>query len=144
MFRDKFWLSLLLTIPTLVWGHMLQKALGYTAPGLPGSHWIPAVFGTAVFLYGGRPFLQGARRELADRAPGMMTLIALAITVAFVFSVGVTLGFRGMPLWEGLATLVTIMLLGHWLEMRSIAQAGGALSELARLLPSTAERVAGR
>ncbi|MEA2724587.1 MAG: P-type Cu2+ transporter, partial [Gemmatimonadales bacterium] len=141
MFRDKFWISLLLTIPTLIWGHMLQRAFGYAPPGIPGARWIPAVFGTAVFLYGGRPFIQGAVRELRDRLPGMMTLIALAITVAFVFSAAVTLGYPGMPLWEELATLVTIMLLGHWLEMRSIMQAQGALAELAKLLPDTATRV---
>src|SRR5215472_19099355 len=123
MFRDKFLVSLLLTIPTLIWGHMLQRAFGYTAPHIAGSEWIPAIFGTAVFVYGGRVFIQGAIRELKDRLPGMMTLIALAISVAFVFSVLVTLGFPGMPLWEELATLVTIMLLGHWIEMRSISQA---------------------
>lgn len=143
MFRDKFWITLLLTLPTLVWGHMLQNALGYTAPQLPGSRWIPAVFGTAVFFYGGTPFLQGAVREIRDRLPGMMTLIALAIMVAFAFSVAVLLGFPGMPLWEELATLVTIMLLGHWLEMRSVSQAEGALGELAKLLPSTAVRAIG-
>jgi Cu2+-exporting ATPase len=141
MFRDKFWISLLLTIPTLIWGHMLQQAFGYTPPALPGARWIPAVFGTAVFLYGGWPFIQGAMRELRDRLPGMMTLIGLAITVAFGFSAAVTLGYPGMPLWEELATLVTIMLLGHWLEMRSIMQAQGALAELAKLLPNTATRV---
>ncbi|HJR68041.1 MAG TPA: heavy metal translocating P-type ATPase, partial [Gemmatimonadaceae bacterium] len=143
MFRDKFWVSLLLTLPTLVWGHMLQSALGYTAPHFPGSMWIPPLFGTAVFLYGGLVFIQGAIRELEDRLPGMMTLIALAITVAFLFSAVVTLGYPGMPLWEELATLVTIMLLGHWVEMRSIMQAQGALNELAKLLPSTATRVIG-
>jgi Cu2+-exporting ATPase len=143
MFRDKFWVTLALTLPTLVWGHMLQRALGYTAPRFPGSTWIPPVFGTAVFAYGGWPFLQGAVRELKDRLPGMMTLIALAISVAFVFSAVVTLGYPGMPLWEELSTLVTIMLLGHWIEMRSISQAQGALRELARLLPSTATRVVG-
>ncbi len=131
MFRDKFWISLLLTLPTLVWGHMLQRALGYTAPEFPGSHWIPALFGTAVFAYGGTPFLRGAGRELKDRLPGMMTLISLALAVAFVFSAAVTLGYPGMPLWEELATLVTIMLLGHWIEMRSISQAQGAQQELA-------------
>ena len=143
MFRDKFGIALLLTIPTLVWGHMLQRALGYTAPSFPGARWIPALFGTAVFVYGGWPFMQGAARELRDRMPGMMTLIALAISVAFAFSAAVTLGFPGMPLWEELATLVTIMLLGHWIEMRSISQAQGALGELARLLPDTATRVHG-
>jgi P-type Cu2+ transporter len=141
MFRDKFWISFLLTIPTLIWGHMLQRALGYRPPPIPGARWIPAVFGTAVFVYGGWPFIQGAVRELRDRLPGMMTLIALAITVAFVFSAAVALGYPGMPLWEELATLVTIMLLGHWIEMRSVTQAEGALTELAKLLPSTAERV---
>ena len=143
MFRDKFWISLALTIPTLIWGHMLQSALDYTAPNFPGSMYIPAVFGTAVFAYGGLPFIQGAIRELKDRLPGMMTLIALAISVAFVFSAVVALGFPGMPLWEELATLVTIMLLGHWIEMRSISQAQGALRELAKLLPSTAVRLVG-
>ena len=142
-FRDKFWISLLLTFPTLIWGHMLQDAVGYTAPAFPGSHWIPPVSGTAVFIYGGWVFVQGAMRELRDRLPGMMTLIALAISVAFMFSVVVTLGYPGMPLWEELATLVTIMLLGHWLEMRSIAQAEGALKQLTKLLPNTATRVEG-
>lgn len=141
MFRDRFWISLALTIPTLFWGHMLPRALGFTPPALPGSHLIPALFGTAVFLYGGQPFLAGAVAELRTRKPGMMTLIALAILVAFVFSAAVTLGFPGMPLWEELATLVTIMLLGHWIEMRSIAQAKGALNELARLLPDMATRL---
>jgi P-type Cu2+ transporter len=143
MFRDRFWISLVLTLPTLVWGHMLQGALGYNAPTLPGAHWIPAVFGTAVFVYGGIPFLRGGIEELKHRLPGMMTLISLAILVAFLFSAAVTLGFPGMPLWEELATLVTIMLLGHWIEMRSISQAQGALKELAKLLPNTAVRFVG-
>ena len=126
MFRDKFWISLALTLPTLVWGHMLPRALGYTPPHCPAQQWVAPVFGTAVFLYGGLVFLQGAWRELRARLPGMMTLIGLAISVAFVFSAAVTLGYPGMPLWEELATLVTIMLLGHWIEMRSISQAQGA------------------
>jgi Cu2+-exporting ATPase len=141
MFRDRFWVSLALTLPTLVWGHMLPRALGYTPPDVPAQQWIAPVLGTAVFLYGGLVFLQGAWRELRLRLPGMMTLIALAISVAFVFSAAVTLGYPGMPLWEELATLVTIMLLGHWIEMRSISQAQGALQELAKLLPSTVARV---
>jgi len=120
---------------------MFQSAFGVHAPAFPGSRWIPAAFGTAVFAYGGWPFLQGAWREVRDRLPGMMTLIALAISVAFVFSAAVTLGYPGLPLWEELATLVTIMLLGHWLEMRSITQAQGALGELAKLLPDLATRV---
>jgi Cu2+-exporting ATPase len=143
MFRDKFWISLALTVPTLVWGHMLPRVLGYTPPNVPGHRWIAPVFGTAVFLYGGLVFLQGASRELRARLPGMMTLIGLAISVAFVFSAAVTLGYPGMPLWEELATLVTIMLLGHWIEMRSISQAQGAIRELAKLLPNTAFRVRG-
>src|SRR3954469_19025942 len=143
MFRDRFWISLLLTIPTLVWGHMLQRAFMFQPPHFSGAEWIPAIFGTAVFIYGGTPFMKGGISELRDHAPGMMTLITLAITVAFVFSVAVTLGFPGMPLWEELATLVTIMLLGHWIEMRSINQAQGALRELAKLLPNVASRVTG-
>lgn len=143
MFRDKFWITLALTVPTVVWGHMLMSLTGWHAPRFPGSQWIPPVFGTAVFLYGGIVFLRGAVQELKDRLPGMMTLISLAITVAFVFSAAVTLGFPGMPLWEELATLVTIMVLGHWIEMRSISQAQGALKELAKLLPNTAVRVVG-
>jgi P-type Cu2+ transporter len=143
MFRDRFWFSLALTIPTLVWGHMLQSVTGYIAPQFPGSMYLPAVFGTAVFLYGGQPFIKGALQEIRDRLPGMMTLIALAISVAFLFSAVVTLGYPGMPLWEELATLVTIMLLGHWIEMRSISQAQGALRELAKLLPSEATRIVG-
>lgn len=105
--------------------------------------WIPPVFGTIVFGYGGWVFIEGAARELRARLPGMMTLIAFAISVAFVFSAAVTLGSPGMPLWEELSTLVTIMLLGHWVEMRSIMQAQGALKELAKLLPDTAVRIVG-
>lgn len=140
-FRDRFWISLLLTLPTIVFGHMLAELTAYQPPHFAGSEWIAPLFGTLVFIYGGRVFLQGAWGELRARQPGMMTLIALAITVAFVFSIAVLLGFPGMPLWEELATLITIMLLGHWLEMRSIEQASGALDALAKLLPATATRV---
>jgi Cu2+-exporting ATPase len=143
MFRDRFWITLALTVPTLVWSHMIQGWLRFTAPSFPGSDYIPAVFGTAVYLYGGWVFLAGGIRELRDRLPGMMTLISLAISVAFVFSLAVTLGYPGDPLWWELATLVTIMLLGHWIEMRSIFQASGALRELAKLLPSSAQRLVG-
>ena len=143
MFRTRFWVSLVLTAPTLALGHMIPSALGLEPASFRGSAWIPPILGTLVFAYGGRPFLQGAIRELRDRLPGMMTLIALAISVAFVFSVAVTIGYPGMPLWEELATLVTVMLLGHWVEMRSILQAQGALKELAKLLPRTAVRIAG-
>jgi Cu2+-exporting ATPase len=143
MFRDRFWLSLVLTIPVLVWSPDLQEWLGYEAPSFPGSDLIPALLGTIVFVYGGTVFLRGAVRELRDRQPGMMTLIAMAITVAFVTSWAATLGVFEVEIWWELATLITIMLLGHWLEMRSIAQARGALSALAELLPDTAERLVG-
>ncbi len=141
MFRDKFWLSLALTIPVILWSRDPQAWLHYLAPVFPGSAWIPAVFGTVVFAYGGLVFLRGARGELVDRRPGMMTLISLAIVVSFFTSWAGTLGWFSVEIWWELATLITIMLLGHWLEMRSIAQAQGALSALAALLPDTAERV---
>jgi P-type Cu2+ transporter len=141
MFRTRFWVALVLTIPTVLWGHMLPSATGWHAPAFPGSTWVAPFFGLVVFVYGGTPFVKGAVRELRDRLPGMMTLIALAIGVAFLFSVAVTIGYPGMPLWEELSTLVTVMLLGHWIEMRSISQARGALKELAKLLPSNAARI---
>ncbi len=143
MFRDRFWLSLALTIPVLIWSGDPQHWLGYTAPTFPGSALIPPVFGTAIFLYGGLVFLRAGRRELADRQPGMMTLISLAISVAFVTSWAGTLGLFDVEIWWELATLITIMLLGHWLEMRSITQAQGALAALAALLPDSAERIHG-
>jgi P-type Cu2+ transporter len=141
MFRDRFWLSLVLTLPVLFWSSDLQEWVGYAAPVFPGSEYIPAVLGTIVFLYGGLVFLRGAVGELRDRQPGMMTLISLAIVVAFVTSWAGTLRLFEVEIWWELATLITIMLLGHWLEMRSIAQAQGALAALAALLPDTAERV---
>jgi Cu2+-exporting ATPase len=141
MFRQRFWVALLLTIPSMVWGEMIPHLFRFTPPSFPGSRWIPLVFGSAVFFYGGWVFLQGAWRELRDRQPGMMTLISLAISVAFVFSVAVSVGATGTPLWWELSSLVTIMLLGHWMEMRSISQAQGALKELAKLLPNTATRI---
>lgn len=143
MFRSKFWISLALTIPAVIWGHMLPHLLGYTPPAFPGSHWVAPLFGAVVFFYGGWVFLQGAVRELKDRLPGMMTLISLAITVAFLFSFAVLLGYPGTPLWEEVATLVTVMLLGHWIEMKSIMQAQGALRELVKLLPRVATIVEG-
>ncbi len=142
MFRDRFWISAMLTVPAVIWSGHIEMLLHYRAPAVPGANWIPAVFGTLVFLYGGRAFLQGAWRELRARLPGMMTLISLAITVAFVFSWIVELKLiRADALWWELATLVTIMLLGHWIEMRSIQRAEGALHELAKLLPATATRI---
>ena len=141
MFRDKFWLSLALTIPVLIWSPDIEAWFGFTAPSFPGSEFIPAILGTIVFLYGGLVFVRGAQRELADRQPGMMTLISMAIVVAFVISWIGTLGLLEVEVWWELSSLIVIMLLGHWLEMRSITQAQGALQALAELLPDTAERV---
>lgn len=139
MFRQKFWLNLLLTVPTLLFSGVIQKWLGFNI-NFVGSEYIPAIFGTAIFLYGGLIFLKSARGEIAARRPGMMTLISMAISVAFGYSLLITLGLvDGMDFWWELATLVTIMLLGHWLEMRSVQSAQGALDELAKLLPDEAE-----
>jgi len=141
MFRRRFWVSLALSIPVLLYSPMIQDWLGFGMPEFPGSQWIAALFSTAVFLYGGLPFLQLARPELRDGQPGMMTLISMAISVAFVYSLG-ALFLPGQEafFWE-LVTLIDIMLLGHWIEMRSVRQASGALKELARLMPDTAERI---
>src|SRR5271154_2002826 len=143
MFRDKFWLSFSLTIPVVVWSSDVQHWFGYTAPSFPGSKLVPAVLGTGVFIYGGLVFIRGARRELADHKPGMMTLISLAIIVAFGTSLAAAFGLFEIDVWWELASLITIMVLGHWLEMRAISQARGALNALAALLPDTAERVTG-
>ncbi|MEO6059481.1 MAG: heavy metal translocating P-type ATPase [Candidatus Limnocylindria bacterium] len=141
VFRRQFWVVLLLTVPVVFWSAEVQMWLGYTAQTFLGSEWIPAALGTVVFAYGGRVFLVGARTELSDRLPGMMTLISLAIVVAFAASWAATLGVFAVDVWWELATLITVMSLGHWLEMRSIMQAQGALNALAELLPDTAERV---
>ena len=141
MFRDKFWLSFALTIPVIFWSQDPQKWLGYAAPTFAGSDLIPPILGTIVFIYGGLVFLRGAGGELATRQPAMMTLISLAIVVAFITSWAGTLRLFDIEIWWELSSLIVIMLLGHWLEMRSIAQARGALAALAALLPDTAERV---
>src|SRR6266403_144431 len=143
MFRDKFWLSLALTIPVVFWSDDVQHWLGYTAPSFPGSGFIPAILGTAVFVYGGLVFIRGAWGELADHKPGMMTLISLGIIAAFGTSLAAIFGFLNIDVWWELTSLITIRLLGHWLEMRAISQARGALNALAALLPDTAERVKG-
>ena len=141
MFKQKFWLSLLLTLPTLLFSHTVQSWLGFDLM-FPGSEYIPAVFGAVIFFYGGLVFLKSAKAELAAKQPGMMTLISMAITVAFIYSALVTLKLvTGMDFWWELATLVTIMLLGHWLEMASVENAQGALNELAKLLPDEAELI---
>jgi Cu2+-exporting ATPase len=141
VFRRQFWIVLALTIPVVIWSEEVQEWLGYEAPSFPGSEWIPAVLGTVIFVYGGWVFLRGAATELRDRQPGMMTLISLAIVVSFVASWAATLGAFEVDVWWELATLITVMSLGHWIEMRSIAQAQGALSALAELLPDTAQRI---
>jgi Cu2+-exporting ATPase len=143
MFRDKFWLSFTLTIPIVFWSPDVQHWLGYTAPSFPGAKFIPAILGTIVFLYGGLVFIRGAWSELAERKPGMMTLISLAIVVAFGTSLAATFGLFEIDVWWEVASLITVMVLGHWLEMRAISRARGALDALAALLPDTAERVTG-
>jgi len=141
VFRDKFWLCLALTVPVVFWSSEVQHWLGYRAPTFAGSQFIPAILGTVIFLYGGSVFIQGARHELAAREPGMMTLISLGIVVAFAASLASTLGVFEVDVWWELSTLISVMLLGHWLEMKAIAQARGALDALAALLPDTAERI---
>ncbi len=141
MFRDRFWLSLILTLPVVFYSTMVQEWFGYAAPSFPGSDWIAPVLGTVIFVYGGTPFLKGAVAEARDRQPGMMLLIGMAISVAFVASAATTSGWFDLEFWWELAALITIMLLGHWMEMRAIGQARGALAALADLLPDEAERV---
>lgn len=141
LFRRRFWGSLILSIPVLLYSPALQRWLGFRGPEFPGSDWIPLAFAVVVFIYGGVPFLRMAVPELRNRQPGMMMLISLAITVALVYSVWAQLARVEEGFFWELVTLIDIMLLGHWLEMRSIRQASGALTELARLLPDTAERL---
>ncbi|HEU4746845.1 MAG TPA: copper-translocating P-type ATPase [Anaerolineales bacterium] len=141
MFRVRFWWSLLLSIPVLLYSEMIQMWLGFTPSAFPFSAWIPFVFSVIIFAYGGVPFLQMAIPELQERKPGMMTLISLAISVAFIYSVAAQFLSLGEGFFWELVTLIDIMLLGHWLEMRSVRQASGALNELAKLMPDTAERI---
>jgi Cu2+-exporting ATPase len=143
IFRRTFWLSLILTVPTLVFSTGLQDILGLTGPRFPGSQYIPALFGVAIFLYGGLVFLKGGIAEIRAKQPGMMLLISLAIVVALGYSLAVTLGLPGMDFWWELATLITIMLLGHWIEMSAVMGAQDALGELAKLLPDEADLVHG-
>ena len=140
MFRQKFWLSLLLTLPIVATSQMVMDWFGYTLD-FPGMSWVGPVLGSFVFFYGGWPFLVGGVREARDRTPGMMLLISMAITVAYVASLATSLGAFDLDFWWELAALVTIMLLGHWQEMRAIGQAQGALAALAALLPDDADRV---
>ncbi|MDY6762030.1 MAG: copper-translocating P-type ATPase [Candidatus Nanohaloarchaea archaeon] len=141
MFRRKFWVSLALSVPVLAYSPTLQRWLNFSVPAFPGSEWVAPFFSVIIFAYGGLPFLRMARGEAEDRRPGMMMLISLAITVAFIYSLAsLLLPSTSSFFWE-LVTLVDVMLLGHWIEMRSIRQASGALDELAELMPETAERI---
>ncbi len=141
VFLQKFWASLLLTIVVVLYSPLPQKLFGWQAPVFAGSSLIPLIFGSIVFFYGGWVFLIGAGREIKHRLPGMMTLIALAISAAYLFSLAVTLLNQGETLFWELTTLITIMLLGHYLEMRAVAGTQNALAELAKLIPNTAEVV---
>ncbi|MHA7241526.1 copper-translocating P-type ATPase [Arthrobacter sp. TMS1-12-1] len=145
MFKNKFWLSLVLAIPVVAFSHMFTMLFGYMPPEFPGSTWIAPILGTVIFVYGGAPFLKGGVTELKSRQPGMMLLIAMAISVAFIASWVTTLriGEFDLDFWWELALLVVIMLLGHWMEMRALGSAAGALDALAALLPDEADRVTG-
>ena len=143
MFRDRFWLSLALTAPVLYFSEQFQAWFGYSAVTFPLSGWINPVLGTVLFFYGGWPFLRGAVRELRARQPAMMMLISLAISVAYFYSMAVVLGLSGKPFFWELATLIVIMLLGHWMEMASVQSAGKALEHLASLVPHEAHKLEG-
>ncbi|MEQ8438648.1 MAG: copper-translocating P-type ATPase [Ilumatobacter fluminis] len=140
MFRRLFWWNLLLAIPVIVFSHMIQDWFGYSIDGA-WAEWVPPVIGTVVYVWGGQPFLKGAVDEVRSRQPGMMLLIALAITVAYGASLASSLGWGDLDFWWELAALIVIMLLGHWQEMKAIGQAQGALAALAELLPDRAERI---
>jgi P-type Cu2+ transporter len=140
-FRDRFWWSLALTVPVVAYSEMVQEWLGFTPPQFPGSQWVAPVLGTVVFLYGGWPFLEGGLAEARARQPGMMLLISLAILVGFGASAASALGLFDLEFWWELALLIVIMLLGHWLEMRALGQASGALDALAALLPDEADLI---
>lgn len=144
-FRRLFWIMLALAVPTVLLSPMFATVLGYDLPDVPGLTWVSPVLGTVIYVWGGWPFLAGAVSELKARKPGMMLLIGMAITVAFLASWGATLGVLSHELefWWELALLVVIMLLGHWIEMRSLAQTSSALDSLAALLPDEAERIDG-
>src|SRR5690625_260644 len=142
-FRRLFWINLVLAVPVVGFSPMFATLLGYETPGFPGAMWIAPILGTVMYVWGGRPFLTGAFSEIRSRAPGMMLLIGLGITVAFLASWGAAVGLLDSQLefWWELALLIVIMLLGHWIEMRSLAQTTSALDSLAALLPDEAERI---
>jgi Cu2+-exporting ATPase len=141
MFRNRFWVCLVLTIPVLAYAGSLWDLVGLRAPDLPGGKYVSFVLGSVIYLYGGSVFLRSALGELRSRMPGMMTLVALGITAAYLWSAATTFFVEGEGFYWELATLVDVMLLGHWIEMRSISRASAALAELARLLPDSAEKV---
>lgn len=141
MFRKRFWVSLLLSIPVLLYTPMLQMWFGFEMPEFPGSQWVAPLFAVIVFLYGGLPFIQMAVPEIRDRQPGMMLLVSLAISVSFIYSVATIFANLGEGFFWELVTLIDVMLLGHWIEMRSVRQASGALDALAKLMPDTAEHI---
>ena len=141
LFKRRFFVCFLLSIPVLYYSEMIQEWVGYTAVTFTGSGLVAPLLGAAVFIYGGVPFLQMAAVEARNREPGMMVLISLAISVAFVYSIAAVALEIGEPLFWELVTLIVIFLLGHWIEMRSVRRASGALDELAELMPATAERI---
>jgi Cu2+-exporting ATPase len=141
-FRRRFFISTIVTVPILALSPLIQQVLGFTL-GVPGAGYILFALASFVFFYGGWPFLKGLVEEVGQKRPGMMTLIGVAISVAYVYSAGVTFGLTGRPFFWELATLVDIMLVGHWIEMRSVLAASGALEKLARLMPDTAHRKRG-
>ncbi len=141
LFRKRFWVSLILSIPVLLYTPMLQMWFGFRMPELPGSQWVAPLFAVIVFLYGGIPFIQMAIPEIRDRQPGMMLLISLAISVSFIYSLAAIFANLGEGFFWELVTLIDVMLLGHWIEMRSVRQASGALDALAKLMPDTAEHI---
>ncbi|MCH7587892.1 MAG: copper-translocating P-type ATPase [Chloroflexi bacterium] len=144
MFRARFWVSLVLSIPVLIYSPSVQKLFEFSAPPFTGSEWIAPGLSVILFFYGGSPFLRLAVPELRQRKPGMMTLISLAISVAFFYSLAVTFVLEGDTFWWELVLLLDVMLFGHWMEMRSVRQASGALSELAKLMPDTADLIDAR
>ncbi|MBW8011190.1 MAG: copper-translocating P-type ATPase [Chloroflexi bacterium] len=141
MFRNRFWVSLVLSIPVLTFSESIQAWLSFTPPEFSGIDWITPVLSIIIFFYGGIPFLKMAVPEVRKRQPGMMTLISLAISVSFGYSVAALIFKLGPGFFWELVTLIDVMLLGHWIEMRSVRQASGALDELAKLMPDTAERI---
>ena len=141
MFRKLFWLNAVLSIPVLLYSPSIQNWLGFTMPVFQGSNWITPIFALVVFYFGGIPFIKMAVPEFNDRRPGMMTLISLAISVALIYSIASLFIPTGDSFFWELVTLIDIMLLGHWIEMRSIRQASGAMNELAKLMPDVAELI---